>query len=569
MASIVGHVPVFPAGETIPDWAKIGWNSKVQHDIYRDWGTYYAHRRRLNFAQYYYTKSLEFDENDYLTLYRRSMTKRKAAEIKGSLEDARVAAAMGQKKRGPNCPINLQICDNLFELNQFENCNCELRDNLRRFIGVKARNFELRRKVVDDVIKDVTGKGLSLFYLNFQKVVEQVSAILKANEMQDKRPMWKILKEQEKCDVLSIPEVEEENPSPLEIARRKRAFNVIHQNYLNLSWHDVLFMKTIRKNPNLLLEQCTNSKNFLANLSQSQYDIVRRFIKMIHSRNPLYYVSFLKFSNKKMLEKNKEAYLFGIQYQTHRNMIADLRQIRRLRKEKRLKSLAEYVEKVMGDYYVTKTNRVMCWKFEFINEVYNTLALALTEQYYVPKFFKQFSTHSALLSLLRQPANKIKDAVPFVFGDRSTYQDGDAKDPVAIKARQLISRLEKRIKFAKFSIEKCYLYHQISSVHLSQLHYDECTLNARRAIKECRNCNSVIWHFLSLLLIIKANVLQHKVEASKESVEEAYPIARQLKFRPLNKFMELCLQCVEDDLRKKGESIASQRTSKASGTSLI
>lgn len=108
-----------------------------------------------------------------------------------------------------------------------------------------------------------------------------MSAILKANEMRDTRPMWKILKEQEKCDVLSIPEVEEENPSPLEIARRKRAFNVIHQNYLNLSWHDVLFMKTIRKNPNLLLDQCKNSRNFLANLSQTQYDIVRRFIVSI------------------------------------------------------------------------------------------------------------------------------------------------------------------------------------------------------------------------------------------------------------------------------------------------
>jgi len=45
----------------------------------------------------------------------------------------------------------------------------------------------------------------------------------------------------------------------------------------------------------------------------------------------------MKYSNKKMLEKNKESYLFGIQYQTHRNMISDLKQIRRLRKEKRVK----------------------------------------------------------------------------------------------------------------------------------------------------------------------------------------------------------------------------------------
>ncbi|XP_060657980.1 uncharacterized protein LOC132792574 [Drosophila nasuta] len=567
MTSVVGHVPIFTTGEALPDWVKFNWNTKVQHDIYRDWGTYYAGRRRQNFAQYYFSKAMELDEKDYKTLYRRSVNNGKAARIDQALEDARNAAAM--KKRGHSCPINLQICDALFQLNQFENCNTELHDNLRRFIGVKARNFETRRVVVDGVIKDVTGKGLSLFYLNYQKVVELVSAIIKANQTKDDRPLWKILKDLEKCDVLSIPEEEEEILSPLEVSRRKRAFNVIHQNYLNNSWQDVLFMKILRSNPNLLLEQCKNSKSFLAGLSQSQYDIVRRFIKMIHSRNPLYYINFIKFSNKKMLEKNKEAHLFRIQYQTHRNMIADLKQIRQMRKEKRVKKLAEYIEQIMGDYYVRKTNRVMCWKFEFINEVYNTLALALTEQYYVPNYFRLSAqtSHNSLLLLLRLPMDKLKDAVPFVFGDRSTYQDGDVQDPLALKARKIITRMEKRLRFVKFSIEKCYLYHQIASVHLTQLHYDECVLNARRAIKECRNCNSVIWHFLSVLQIIKANVLQHKVEASKESIEEALPIAKQLNYPPLMKFLETCFFYVEDDLQKKVDSIASQRASKASGLS--
>lgn len=77
----------------------------------------------------------------------------------------------------------------------------------------------------------------------------------------------------------------------------------------------------------------------------------------------------------------------------------------------------------MGDYYVTKTNRVMCWKFEFHNEVYNTLALALCEQYRVPKNFKV--AQRAMLKLLMLPVDKVKDIVPFVFGDRSTYQEGD------------------------------------------------------------------------------------------------------------------------------------------------
>lgn len=50
--------------------------------------------------------------------------------------------------RGPNCPINLQICDALFELNQFENSAIELHDNIRNFVGVKAKTFETRVMVV-------------------------------------------------------------------------------------------------------------------------------------------------------------------------------------------------------------------------------------------------------------------------------------------------------------------------------------------------------------------------------------------------------------------------------------
>lgn len=77
---------------------------------------------------------------------------------------------------------------------------------------------------------------------------------------------------------------------------------------------------------------------------------------MIHSRSPLYYVSFLKFKNKKMLEKNKEAYLFRIQYQTHRNMIHDLRHIHKLRKEKKVKVFTVYFYYAYISIYVSFSN---------------------------------------------------------------------------------------------------------------------------------------------------------------------------------------------------------------------
>lgn len=135
----------------------------------------------------------------------------------------------------------------------------------------------------------------------------------------------------------------------------------------------------------------------------------------------------------------------------------------------------------MGEYYVTKTNRVMCWKFEFINEVYNTLALALSEQYSIPKNFKPSNT--AMLQLLHLPTDKIKDVVPFVFGDRSTYTGSDYVDTLGQKFRKRVTQLENRIRFAKFAIEKTYLYYLISNIHLSQGRSDECYLNARKAMK--------------------------------------------------------------------------------------
>ncbi|XP_032597025.2 uncharacterized protein LOC6568883 isoform X2 [Drosophila grimshawi] len=493
MTSIVGHVPPAGVDDAISPWNKFDWSPEIEHDIYRDWGTYYFNRRRENFALYYYTKALNIDGSDYITLYRRSQVQRKAAKIEQALQDARNAEKMALAQRGPNCPINMQICDALFELNQFENSSVELHDNMRSFLGVRGKNFKAREIVVNDIIRDVTGKSMSLYFLKNLKLIQRVREINKAKEIIDERPMWKILRDLDKCDVLSIPEVE----------------------------------------------------------------------KMLQCRSPLYYVSFLKYPNKKMLEKNREAYLFRIQYQTHRNMIADLRYIRKLRKAGDIENLSQYVEKIMGDYYVTKTNRVMCWKFEFINEVYNTMALALCEQYRVPKNFRPGT--KAMRQMLLLPVEKIKDIVPFVFGDRSTYQEGD-DDLESKKTRKAILRLEKRMCFAKYSIEKCYLLHQIAGVQLSQLHYDECCFNARRAIKESQNCNSFIWRFLSVVQILKANTLQHKVERTKEALEEAAPIARQLKSPTLARFIDVCLSCTDDEVNRKASSIASQRSSKVSVT---
>lgn len=92
MTSIVGHKPIVTEGEALPEWAQFQWPPKIQHDIYRDWGTYYSSRRRENLSKYYFSQALELMDDDFDSLYRRSLTKSRLAEIPGALEDARLAA---------------------------------------------------------------------------------------------------------------------------------------------------------------------------------------------------------------------------------------------------------------------------------------------------------------------------------------------------------------------------------------------------------------------------------------------------------------------------------------------
>lgn len=152
---------------------------------------------------------------------------------------------------------------------------------------------------------------------------------------------------------------------------------------------------------------------------------------------------------KTMSHRFKEASLFRMQYQTRRDMMTILRNMKQYRLNKNLsvrnpnnhgtdlaflfelhlKKLGSYVEEVMGDYVVLKTDRIMPWKFEFMNEVYNIYALALSEQYYVPNNFRP----NNILSLLRHAVYKPKHSPTFVFGDRSTYLHSDAGETKRFK----------------------------------------------------------------------------------------------------------------------------------------
>ncbi|KAH8322229.1 uncharacterized protein [Drosophila kikkawai] len=554
MASII-QAPPQGVEQAVPVWMKIDWSPEIEQGIYKDWGSYYCRRRRENLGIHYYGKALNLAPNDWMTLYNRSQSKRKNALTESALKDSLEAQRLLKTLGRDNAPINLEICDALYEMNKLENSKAELHDNARLFGGNKSKMFEKRLILVDANIEDACDQSMTHFISENEKLIVQL-AVARNNFKKDERPLWKILKELGECDVLSIPEIKEVILSPLEIARRSRAFDVSNQMFLDRSWIDVIFLKHLQKNPNLLLDQCKNSKHFLRALTIKKYDEIKKFMKMLQARAPMYHLRYQKFTNKKLMDKFREDYLYRVQYQTRRNMISVLRSIGYLRRTKNISKLSSYVEEVMGDYVVKKTNRTMPWKFEFLNEVYNTLALALVDQYRIPKNFRAFDKN-ALLTLLNFQTERSLDSPTFVFGDRTTHQDTESSDPSMLKSRLLINRYEKRMVFAKYPIEKCYLLHQIASAHLKSNRYDECCFSARKAIQEGKNCNSNIWHFLSTLVIVKANASLHKLEQTREALANAQKLAITLGNNDLILFLNACLSCNEEDFITKKQSVST------------
>lgn len=143
----------------------------------------------------------------------------------------------------------------------------------------------------------------------------------------------------------------------------------------------------------------------------------------------------------------------------------------------------------------------------------------------------------------------------------------------------MLIRLEKRLPFAKYSIEKCYLLHQIANIHLQTGRYDESCSVARKAtdgsqrimsflimilfqhlLTESKNCNSLIWNLLATIIIIKSNASLGKVEATKLAIESGILFAQMLNCDRLIDFFQLCLH-IEDTSSSKGSVQVSNRDS--------
>ncbi|EDX02612.1 uncharacterized protein LOC6525682 isoform X1 [Drosophila yakuba] len=447
--------------------------------------------------------------------------------------------------------IVVRRCDELFNANEFENALTTLYTDGRPFGGQFAHGrFELLKQRSLAVFEDTLGESLRPFMQQHSGVLQQISRRQKELAAHVSRPLWKTLRDRRQCDVQSILIKERPQLTSLEKARRRASESLYNYHYLGRSAVDVALLRQLRSDRNFLNPLRLITTPPLRRLAEEQFTTVRRFMKMLQARNPMYNRRYVRQRHGRIADVERhrwqEMHLFHAQYQTRRDCMRMLHEVHRRRREGDVDKLSDYVEEIMSGFIEYKTQRTLPWKWEFINDVYNTLALAHCDRCTVPAHVDFLQAQNRpILYLLR--TEKLRD-MSVRFGGPNIYVEIEREDERHSRMNQKLEQLEHRLRHSRFPIERSYLFFEIARCHFKESRFDKCLVVARKAFNEARSCNCLIWRFNSIFLGCQVHAVLNRFERLKESLARASQLASELKAPKLVAYIAICINVNDYDL---------------------
>ncbi|XP_030567311.1 uncharacterized protein LOC115767246 isoform X2 [Drosophila novamexicana] len=571
------------AGTLHPDlkpWQRIDLPLCTQSNLFKDWGCRLRNKKALE----YFTRALSvcksqgnntccFDqpttpagqrckaiEGQFCSLAsdaldKRSLCRRSIAQPELAWEDAQKAHELLELQGLSNIGYLMNKCDALFECNRFEDNLVQLNIEARKYQGQSIKDrFQLRANHTIGVLEDTLGDSLHPFLLDNWPLITEVARARRTSVAFMPRPLWQQLSEKFDCDVESVNDIQKPLLSPLERARRQVCKRVYNNQYLHKSAVDVVMLGQLQNDKNFLNPLSHYSTPYMSELASEQYAIVKKFMKLMHARNPLYHCRQVKCRVSKICEKNRENYLYRVEHQTRRDCFRMLREVHRRRQEQNIERLTDYVEHIMSSSIELKTQRTLPWKWEFVTEVYNILALAHIDRCAVPKNidFLDLKNHSMLYLL---PTDRVKEQT-ITFGGPNVYSEIDKDDERLSRVTKKLNRLKDRLIHSRYAIERTYLFFEIARCHFKESRFDKTLIMAHKASHEARICNSIVWRFNITFLICQVHAIFNRFERLSESLGKAKQLAARLKSTKLQAYLALCnaVNDYELDYQRKKQS---------------
>lgn len=221
-------------------------------------------------------------------------------------------------------------------------------------------------------------------------------------------------------------------------------------------------------------------------------------------------------------------------------MFTALDKMHRMRDEGNLRKLIEIAEHELGFHYQITPEALMPRKNEFTTEICNLIGLAYLDRLKMPSHIRDEGLFF-LAQVFEVSIEGKKEALPYIFGQQSTYRDPAEPDTSFLVFKTNINRLESRVKYSKISTEKCYLYHEMGRFNLKQSKFDESRNFGRKIIDEAETIGNYLWKFLGQILIVRADVMQKNFFKIIESLTSALTMVDIFRNADLSNLIEKCL----------------------------
>lgn len=185
------------------------------------------------------------------------------------------------------------------------------------------------------------GKNAGSCLLEQRKYLPKISEERKLNQSQKLYPTWKKLRDEGKCDVISVRPIVTKEKHIKEAVSSENHHRIFTQNYCPESWKDVIFLRNLSDDKRLNLSQIPKSSFHMNNRVKEDNQKVHTWVKMLHSRTPLYTRKNLCL-DKDLAERHREAHLNHVQYQTRRDIFNQLDTVNSLRASGKLEVCLDY-----------------------------------------------------------------------------------------------------------------------------------------------------------------------------------------------------------------------------------
>lgn len=503
------------------------FDDKLRQQIHFDWGKFYKRMGKNAHARKQFLDSLSLKENAHGPMEQLSKCYLEKGDALTALDYANQCERNHPKIRRGKYHRN----ECIYDANEFEKCLVEryrMWNEKKKSLGAVDAI-----KLTELTLEKSMGHENGAFLNKFQAAISELDKI--KSEAIDTRPVWKVRREKGECDVLSISSDNEDSSTlqsavhPMEVYRSQKNKKKIRTMYYSTSTIETFdFLNNMTTDPRLEFPPSVEGTQIIRNAVDEELAIFKKFELMLRQRQPIYAKKAMRCQRN--MKKFNDLALLRMQQTTEYQAKKQLERIQQL-KVSDFSKLLTFVEDIMTNFYLIKSEKEFPKKIEFLETIYSIVGVG-----YIDK--------------IDIPPPETPNNVYVLFNEAFSYSHNfviPKKFNISPGCTNPNDHFLKRLHYTDIPVEKCYIFHQLSRLYFQQEKYIESKEMGDELIKISTSINNYIWMLLGYLRCCLVDATLGALDSLKVNLQTIEKWKKNVR-GDVWKFLEKNLFVVQDEI---------------------